>query len=102
MWKNSQFEYKNIKAIDILINNKSRYELDLYVICPKTYFKNNNELQIPKTLLKKALKVLDIEDWTEYLTPYITYLGDVEGFRTIRKGKPVEMALKVGLYKFSV
>jgi predicted RNA methylase len=94
--------YFIIKAIDILINNKSRYELDLYVICPKTYFKNNNELQIPKTLLKKALKVLDIEDWTEYLIPYITYLGDVEGFKTIRKGKPVDMALKVGLYKFSI
>ena len=31
--------YFIIKAIDILINNKSRYELDLYVICPKTYLR---------------------------------------------------------------
>jgi len=102
--------YFIMKAVDILLNSKiNKYDnvaRFLYVICPKTHFKiakenEFTELNIPKTIVNKASKIFNIDYWDDY-TPHITFMGDVSGFRTIRKGKPVDMGLKVGLYKFEI
>jgi predicted RNA methylase len=99
---NNAYLYFIIKAIDILLNNNTKSTRELYVICPKTYFINDDELKMPNSLLKKAFKILDIEDWTETFMPHISHLGDVSGFRTIRKGMPVDMKLTVGLYRLTI
>jgi hypothetical protein len=102
--------YFIMKAVDILLNskiNKHKYvSRFLYVICPKTYFKNVNEneltvLNIPNTIVKKACKYFNIDYWSDY-TPHITFMCDVIGFKTLKKGKPIVIGSKFGLYKFEV
>lgn len=99
-----------MKAIDILSNssirkydNQARF---LYVICPKTEFSkvekdNFCELNIPQTIIKKGNRIFNM-DWNDGGSIHIKFMGDVNGFKTIRKGKPVNMALTVGLYKFEI
>jgi predicted RNA methylase len=107
---NKIYLYFIIKAIDILYNSKlqkyDNYSRFLYVICPKTCFKNvkagdYTELNIPNTVIKQASKLFDI-DYLDDITPHITFMSDVDGFRTIRNGKPTELKATFGMYKFEV
>jgi predicted RNA methylase len=102
--------YFIIKAIDILYNSKiHKYDNTprfLYVICPKTHFGKGNigdlvDFSIPKPYIIKAQKMFNI-DYLEDTTHHITFMSDVNGFRTIRNGKPSELKATFGLYKFEI
>ena len=102
--------YFIIKAIDILYNSKvhkyDRRARFLYVICPKTHFGNGKvgdfvDFNIPKTYINKAHKMFNI-DYLEDTTHHITFLSDVNGFKTLRNGKPSELKATFGLYKFEI
>jgi hypothetical protein len=105
--------YFIMKAVDILINSRiNRHDNSarfLYVICPKTYFEKKGkisvgdfvELDMPKSIVLDASKRLNIDYWDDY-SPHITFMGDVEEFRTVKNGKPVKMSIKCGLFKFEI
>ena len=94
-----------IKAIDILQNQKTTHEKILYIICPKIYFKNRMneyELDIPETTIDKATELFKMDyRFGEGGSINIEFMGDVSGFKTIRKGKPTKLNMTFGLFKIS-
>ena len=101
-------------------------EFYIYIIMPKTYFqkdeRNINSLDIiPQTVLERnyhlypdlfidnnyesdeenVKKKRKVELSTDFIYQ-MTSMGDVEGFRTLRGGKPAELKLTVGLYKLVI
>ena len=103
------------KIINIAMHQK--VETHIYFICPKTYFDSNSGQKqklkegdvfsmsnvLPKKTEKDINKFLNY-NWTFYddFSGQVRFLGDVTGFRTLRKGKPVDMKMIVGLFEFIV
>ena len=103
------------KIINIAMHQN--VETHIYFICPKTYFDSNSGQKqklkegdvfsmsnvLPKKTEKDINKFLNY-NWTFYddFSGQVRFLGDVTGFRTLRKGKPVDMKMIVGLFEFIV
>jgi predicted RNA methylase len=100
------------KILDIAMIQNT--ETHIYFICPKTHFQSKNKWMkngdvidvsnvIPKKTEKDINKFLNIK-WMmdNEFNGQCEYLHDITSFRTLRKGKPVDLGLTVGLFRFSV
>ena len=98
-------------------------EFYVYMIMPKTYFDKVNDFsKVPTSVLnrnyelypelftdanydsdeegrKKSKKDIDL---TIDFIYQLDFLGNVDGFRTLRNGKPTELKMSFGLYKFII
>jgi len=92
-------------CLKIMENNRGIK--DLFFICPKTYFKVNDngtggtEIDIPRSTIKLIKDYFKDEyDIDEIFNYHCKFICDVKGFKTIRKGKPTDLNITCGLYQF--
>ena len=98
------------KIIDIM-NNQEYGQTQCFFICPTRYFGKKlkrGDLVDPGTIIPEStekqinnhLKI----DWTmaEDFSGQIQYECEVDGFKTIRKGKPTKVGIKAGLFRIII
>ena len=95
-----------MKRIFDLIKNLP-YEKVIYFICPPTLLKKKYKIgdtvvdfEIPESTEKQIDKALKI-NWTmvDEFSGQIQYMGEVNDFKTIRKGKAVKVGVSAMLLK---
>jgi hypothetical protein len=109
--------YFLFKALDILENQHTNTQKTLYFICPLTLFKpqiqedrwiNKSDigdyvdLKVPKATLERILKKLDLvgkyeEDEDFWI--HCKFIDIVDGFKTIKGGKPVNLNFSFGFFE---